>query len=335
MTKIPVYEPFAFAEQLARLGPGGDVTEVLQQPTPEGERARFLRKVLFSERGPDRDLVEADAGMIARLKELAAIAPNFEAAVGVVSRAAQLAMQTRRPLEVPPLLLIGPAGVGKTFFARAVAKAVGTNYAEVAMNQVDDAGALVGHSLSWRAARPGIIARTLLEGPSASPVIFADEIDKSSWREQGDAIDVFHSLLECESSKAFVDAFIEAPVRADRVLWVLAANDTGALRPSLLDRMLPLPIEPPTAGQRAIVIRSVYANVVSSYRPEFAADIGGDVIDALADATPRQTRRLLQLALGYAAERRRRRLAPDDVRRASRQLTAGVQKPCFGFRPSR
>ena len=77
MTKIPVYEPFAFAEQLARLGPQGDVTEVLQQPTPEGERARFLKKVLFAERGPDRDLVEADAGMIARLKELAAVAPEF------------------------------------------------------------------------------------------------------------------------------------------------------------------------------------------------------------------------------------------------------------------
>ena len=203
------------------------------------------------------------------------------------------------------------------------------------MNQVDDAGALVGHSLSWRAARPGIIARTLLEGPSASPVIFADELDKSGWREQGDAIDVFHSLLEYENSKAFVDAFIEAPVRADRVIWILAANDAGALRPSLLDRMLPLPIEPPTADQRAIVIRSVYANIVSSYRPEFAADIGDDVIDSLADATPRQARRLLQLALGYAAEGRRRRLAPDDVRRASRQLTAGAQKPCFGFRPTR
>jgi ATP-dependent Lon protease len=107
------------------------------------------------------------------------------------------------------------------------------------------------------------------------------------------------------------------------------------LRPSLIDRLLVVPIDFPTAEQRATVARSIYANVVGVYGDEFAAELGDDVIEALADAPPRQVRRVIQLALGHAAEARRRRLAPGDVRRASKQLAAGAQKPSFGFCPTR
>jgi histone H3/H4 len=94
-------------------------------------------------------------------------------------------------------------------------------------------------------------------------------------------------------------------------------------------------LDPPTAEQRATVVRSIYARIANAYTGEFAADIGDDVVEALADAPPRQARRVIQLALGFAAEAHRRRLTPRDVRQASKQLNAGEQKPSFGFRPSR
>ena len=121
------------------------------------------------------------------------------------------------------------------------------------MNLADDAGAIVGHSLSWRGARPGLVARTLLEGPSAAPVILVDEIDKAGWRVQGDPTDVLLSLLEPENAQAFVDAYIEAPIRADHIQWLCTANDTAMLRTSLLDRLLVAPIEPPrpNSGRRS------------------------------------------------------------------------------------
>ena len=155
MQQAKIYDPFEFAQQLARLGQDGNVTDVLQQPTPEGERARYLKRILFDQRGAERELVIADGGMIARLRKLAAIAPNFAAAVGVVTRAARLSLLSGKPLVVPPILLLGPPGIGKTFWARACAKAIGVPHAEYSMNVQDDPGGLVGHSLSWRAARPG------------------------------------------------------------------------------------------------------------------------------------------------------------------------------------
>jgi SpoVK/Ycf46/Vps4 family AAA+-type ATPase len=158
MPQISIYHRNDFAEQLKRLGQNDDVTDILQQSTPEGDRARYIHAVLSDTRGAERSVIEADAETVARLRPLADTAPNFAEAVGIVIRAAQLSAQTFRPLSFPPLLFVGPPGVGKTFFARACAKAIHTNYAEVAVNQLDDAGALVGHSLSWRGARPGLVA---------------------------------------------------------------------------------------------------------------------------------------------------------------------------------
>ena len=335
MQQAMIYDPFEFAQQLARLGQDGDVTDVLQQPTPEGERARYLKRILFDQRGAERQLVTADDGMIARLQQLAAIAPNFAAAVGVVARAARLSQLSGKPIAVPPILLLGLPGIGKTFWARACAKAIGVTHAEYSMNVQDDPGGLVGHSLSWRAARPGLVARTLLEGPSASPVLLVDEIDKALWSDHGDPREVFHTLFEPENARGFVDAYLETPIRADHVIWLVTANDVGALRPSLVDRLLVLAIDAPSAEQRATVARSIFADLIASYGDPVAADISDDVVEALADAAPRQVRRLMQLALGFAAEARRRHVTPDDVRSASRQLSAGLQRPAFGFRPAR
>ena len=180
-----------------------------------------------------------------------------------------------------------------------------------------------------------LVARTLLEGPSASPVLLVDEIDKALWSDHGDPRDVFHTLLEPENARRFIDAYLETPIRTDHVIWLATANDVVALRPSLVDRLLVLAIDAPSAEQRATVARSIFADLIASYGDSVAAAIGDDVVQALADAPPRQVRQLMQLALGFAAEARRRHVTPDDVRSASRQLSAGLQKPSFGFQPIR
>jgi ATP-dependent Lon protease len=163
-------------------------------------------------------------------------------------------------------------------------------------------------------------------------VILIDELDKAGWRDQGDPVDVLHSLLEPENAQAFIDAYVEAPIRADHVLWIATANDVSGIRPSLLDRMLPLQIEPPTATQRSVVIRSIYASLgATNYGDAVAADLDEDVVAELAEATPRQVRRLLQLALGCAAEAQRGALAPEDIQRSMRVVNSGSERRSLDF----
>jgi len=307
---------------------------LLEEQSPTGDRARYLHKMLIDERGATRDLLVGSTEMISRLQNLADLAPNFEAAVGVLVRAARLSLMTAKPLQSPPILLVGPPGVGKSFFAQACGETLNVPMAEFSMNLSDDIGALVGHSLSWRGARAGLVARTIVEGPSASPLIFINEVDKASVTDRGDPLDAFHTLLEPENARRFTDSFLEAPIRGDNVIWILTANDLSILRPSLIDRMLVFGVSPPTAEQQDAVIRSSYARIATEYGREIAPRLDRAVMDVLANITPRLVRRILQLSLGYAAVDMRRRLSPDDVLRAGRLLKCGAIRPTFGFCPS-
>jgi ATP-dependent Lon protease len=333
MQELDIYDLDEITMEFAGLMNGGKDANLLGELSSNGDRARYIHKMLMDPRGSTRELLVGSPKLIRRLERLAEIAPNFETPVGVLARAARLSMMTKKPLQAPPILLAGPPGAGKSFFAQACGEALGVPMAEHSMNLSDDIGALIGHSLSWKGARAGLIARTLVEGPSASPVIFIDEVDKASARESSDPLDAFHTLLEPNNARRFKDAFVEKPIRADHVIWLLAANDVTALRPSLVDRMLVIPVSPPTAEQQDIVIRSIYARIVADYGQAIAPKLDRAVMDVLAAATPRLVRRLLQLALGFAAADMRRGLTRDDVLRAAKLLDPGVKRPTFGFGP--
>ena len=178
MPTIQVFDPAAFQAILDRANV--DAEHRLFGSSYEDDRLRFLHRCATDDRGGERDVLTVDAAIMVGLQELAVIAPNFADPIGVVIRAATLSFLTGSPLTLPPILLLGPPGVGKSFFARRLAEALGVPLVEYPMNCADDPGVLVGHSLSWRGARAGLLARALIE-KHGSPLVFVDEIDKAIW----------------------------------------------------------------------------------------------------------------------------------------------------------
>jgi len=181
------------------------IVSYAQESQDEGEakRREWHKKMLIHPMGATRSLAVPTGAMIEQVSAIRPRAPHFSGVLDWIGRATGLAANTGTPLRLPPCLLIGEPGNGKTWFMRQLALALGLPSLSIAMNTLTDRGStLTGLSPAWKAAGPGKIARQLVEGATASPLVLLDEIDKIAPLNPAETpIEALHSLLEVRMPK--------------------------------------------------------------------------------------------------------------------------------------
>src|SRR6478672_2445114 len=231
-------------------------------PEREHEHLRTTYERML-ERGPDRFQVKPSG--IPEMAALYAQLPNFTEVLDDVRRHVALAQDSRDGLEVTPMLLLGPPGIGKTHFAKKLAELLGTGMSLVPMNSMTAGWLLSGASSQWKGARPGKVFEALVDGQYANPVIVVDEIDKASADAQYDPLGALYSLLEHDTAHAFVDEFAEVPIDASQVIWVTTANDVRGIPEPILNRMNVFEIEPPSPEAARRIARNLYVSIRSEH----------------------------------------------------------------------
>jgi len=303
-----VFSPEEVERKLAKLQASGNDRE------HEGLRNTWQRML---ERGPQRFSVKPSG--VPDMAPLYELLPNFGEALDDIKRHVALSQDSRDSLEVTPMLLLGPPGVGKTHFARHIAELLGTAMNLVPMSSMTAGWLLSGSSSQWKGARPGKVFEALIDGQYANPVIVVDEIDKASAEAQYDPLGALYSLLEHDTARHFVDEFAEVPIDASQVIWVTTANDERGIPDPILNRMNVFEIQAPTAE----AARKIGANLYRGIRGEhdwgqrFEAEPASDVLDLLATMPPREMRRALVTAFGNARLDQRHVVEADDLPRAS------------------
>ena len=293
-------------------------------PEREHEALRSTYERML-ERGPDRFQVKPSG--VPDMTPLYAQLPNFTAALDDVKRHVALSQDSRDGLEITPMLLLGPPGIGKTHFARQLAKLLGTGMNLVPMSSMTAGWLLSGSSSQWKGSRPGKVFEALVDGQYANPVIVVDEVDKASCDAQYDPLGALYSLLEHDTARDFVDEFAEVPIDASQVIWILTANDERSIPEPILNRMNVFEIDPPSPE----AARRIAANLYHAIREEhgwgerFVPEPSEDVLEALTPLAPREMRRALMTAFGNARLAGRDTLSADDLPR-----TAASRKP-IGF----
>lgn len=307
-----VYELPAVEKALQELPPGGN----------EALRAVYEKMLKL---GGQRFTVKPSA--LPEMDGLFEELPNFTAVLEDIRRHLALCVDSNDSIELPPMLLLGVPGIGKTHFARKVSHLLGTGFGFVPMSSLTAGWVLSGASSQWKNAKPGKVFDTFLNGEYANPVIVVDELDKASGDGQYDPLGALYELLEIETATRFVDEFVELPIDASGAVWLATANDAARIPEPLLSRLAVYEIDPPDeAGSRRIAA-SIYREVRNAHDwgRQFPEQPSDATLERLAELAPREMKRAVQSAFGTAKLAGRSEVSPEDVQdnRADRRARIG------------
>ena len=176
----------------------------------------------------------------------------------VKQRIIETIIQINRTHTLPAygLLLVGPAGTGKSQIAYAVARILKLPWTTLDMSSINDPEQLTGSSRIYSNAKPGIIMEAFSVAGESSLVFIINELDKaSSGKGNGNPADVLLTLLD---NLGFTDNYIECTIPTVGVYPIATANDKDQISAPLMSRFAVIDIPDYTAEEKKVIF-SQYA----------------------------------------------------------------------------
>ena len=171
----------------------------------------------------------------------------------VKQRIIETIIQINRTHTLPAygLLLVGPAGTGKSQIAYAVARILKLPWTTLDMSSINDAEQLTGSSRIYSNAKPGIIMEAFSMAGESNLVFIINELDKAAaGKGNGNPADVLLTLLD---NLGFTDNYIECMIPTVGVYPIATANDKAQISAPLMSRFAVIEIPDYTAEEKKII----------------------------------------------------------------------------------
>lgn len=171
----------------------------------------------------------------------------------VKQRIIETIIQINRTHTLPAygLLLVGPAGTGKSQVAYAVARILKLPWATLDMSSINDPEQLTGSSRIYSNAKPGIIMEAFANAGESNLVFIINELDKAaSGKGNGNPADVLLTLLD---NLGFTDNYIECMIPTSGVYPIATANDKDQISAPLMSRFAVIDIPDYTPEEKKII----------------------------------------------------------------------------------
>ncbi|HJD13179.1 MAG TPA: AAA family ATPase [Candidatus Ruminococcus avistercoris] len=171
----------------------------------------------------------------------------------VKQRIIETIIQINRTHTLPAygLLLVGPAGTGKSQIAYAVARILKLPWMTLDMSSINDPEQLTGSSRIYANAKPGIIMDAFSMAGESNLVFIINELDKaSSGNGKGNPADVLLTLLD---NLGFTDNYMECMIPTVGVYPIATANDKEQISAPLMSRFAVIEIPDYTPEEKKVI----------------------------------------------------------------------------------
>ena len=190
--------------------------------------------------------------------------PHFEQVTEHIEDVLRMQLKGNGMFYIPPLLLAGGAGVGKTYYVSTISKMVDTYLTMISYQNVTANFVLIGSSHQWGNASPGIVFNTLMNKKchTINPIILLDEVDKNGSGRGYSTEDCLLGLLEKHTAKEFADECIPLKIDASHISWLGTANNVERLSAPLKNRFDVMDIPMPNIKQKRVLVANIYNGVI-------------------------------------------------------------------------
>lgn len=171
----------------------------------------------------------------------------------VKQRIIETIIQINRTHTLPAygILLVGPAGTGKSQIAYAVARILKLPWTTLDMSSINDPEQLTGSSRIYSNAKPGIIMEAFSMAGESNLVFIINELDKAaSGKGNGNPADVLLTLLD---NLGFTDNYMECMIPTSGVYPIATANDKSQISAPLMSRFAVIEIPGYTDEEKKVI----------------------------------------------------------------------------------
>jgi ATP-dependent Lon protease len=171
----------------------------------------------------------------------------------VKQRIIETIIQINRTHTLPAygLLLVGPAGTGKSQVAYAVARILKLPWTTLDMSAIHDSEQLTGTSRVYANAKPGSIMEAFYVAGESNLVFIINELDKAdSKTTSGNPADALLTLLD---NLGYTDNYMECTIPTGGVYPIATANDKSRISEPLMTRFAVIDIPDYTRDEKKTI----------------------------------------------------------------------------------
>lgn len=289
---------------------------VYEHEKSTAERRKIKAELMkFRDKGKGLHRVLQAPPALEAFDALSELFPNFREVTDFIRSRVAVCNQLKTSFSIPPILLEGEPGIGKTEFTYRLAKLIGTSFVRIDMSSAQSGTRLSGSEAFWSNSQPGVLFSTLVMEEHANPLVFLDEIEKARSADHN-PVGPLYGLLEPTSAAQFEDlSFPGVTANASHVIWIAACNNARTIDAAILDRFRLFRVPLPTEEQMPVIAQSIYVRLRenNAWGALVAEQLHDSVMYSLRKVSPRLLARALENACIQTVGRGERNVRPDDI----------------------